>query len=99
MAGKLYFCRHRWEGRACARCGLDEASTAGPGARPGAAGGRLPDWVPAPRGVACLEQLQQVAISTASFDPWASGPLGPSIVAATAEPSAGSQADRDEADD
>lgn len=75
MAGRLYFCRHTWERGVCSRCGTDQGATGG---------GRLPDWATRSRAAVRLDQPREVTVSTATFDPWVTTPLGPSIVAAPA---------------
>lgn len=94
MASKHYFCNHRWEpDGTCERCGRNRADVAGRrGARPD--GGVLPDSATGPRRPPRLNSPRAVTVPTATFDPWVTSPLGPSIVAATGDSMTGEPASR-----
>lgn len=87
MAGKIYFCVHRWNGDVCSRCGVARGrlpDRAGAGPRQGA----IPDSTRRPRSPRdlrnpSLTRTGAVAVQSSfpDFDPWATTTLGPSIIA------------------
>lgn len=92
MASKLYYCDHRWAADGtCERCGWNRADLAGrTGTRPD--GASLPDWAMESGRSPRLGAPRSVAIPTATFDPWVTSPLGPSIIAAPVDPEEGESA-------
>ncbi len=87
MARRLYYCEHTWVGASCRRCGIDRAAVelAQTMGRP--RNGGLPDWATGLPDRPSLHVGPETAITTVTFDPWVTAPLGPSI--AVARPEAG----------